>query len=412
MKVLYFTTFLLVLGYLVGNTRRLFTFTYLAYGNFFLYCLAKPYLVDVDHYLLGRLFHYIIALIVLFTMGVVAAKNFVPPAPREEIDLSSPLQNVYGIMIACLVLVLLQLAMVGVSPLSAVNDPISARWALGHHGNILFQSLWVNFILVSALYVAFSQARLHAKVLSILGCLSPFLLLSIRAPVVDFAFSLLAMRALKRGRSGIGVVPVLAFAVPTFLFISVLGIWRLSTQVGQDVEALVDSGGGTLPLMWSLILQRLDYLDVLLAAEPDLRSLRFPALPLVYNLLPRALVPDKLYSSDTQVTAIAGVGFDEENITRVVGIVAEMMSGLGGLVFGILFAVSMGFAFAYLDRRPASSRGTAVLFARLLPAAGALPLLGGWNTLYFSSLLLNVLFTLLSVAFYENLLRVRPVAGT
>jgi hypothetical protein len=161
-------------------------------------------------------------------------------------------------------------------------------------------------------------------------------------------------------------------------------------------------------LLLDLILQRLDYLDVMQAAETSLSQLQLPAIPFLYNLLPRGLFVDKLYSSDTQATALAGPGFDEENITRIVGIVAEMMSSDLMLIFGIVFLFSLGVLYKVIDNRMRMTRGRLFLYARILPAAGGLPLLGGWNTIYMSSFALNLLMSAMIVRLYEKSFPVPP----
>ena len=100
--------------------------------------------------------------------------------------------------------------------------------------------------------------------------------------------------------------------------------------------------------------------------------------------------------------ALAGAGFDEENITRIVGIVAEMMSSDLMLIFGIVFLFSLGVLYKLIDSRVRMTRGRLFLYARILPAAGGLPLLGGWNTIYMSSFALNLLMSALIVRLYEK----------
>jgi hypothetical protein len=88
-------------------------------------------------------------------------------------------------------------------------------------------------------------------------------------------------------------------------------------------------------------------------------------------------------STDLQKSPLEWVRVRKENITRVVAIFREILSGFGGLESGILFAPFIGYAFVYPARRPATSPGEAGLAARLLPAGGALPLPGTWSTLFF-----------------------------
>jgi hypothetical protein len=293
---------------------------------------------------------------------------------------------------------------------SAIEDPITARWALGNGGNILFQSLWTNFLIVTAIYIFFSPTRLVHRVFAVAISLAWFPLLSIRAPLIDFVLTVIVIKYFLVGRRGFSPFAGVMFAFTSLVIIASLGAVRLSLQTGKSLEDLLSAEPNLLNvsgLMIALILQRLDYLDVLQAAESSLSQLKLPAIPFLYNLLPRGLFAEKLFSSDTQTTALAGRGFNEENITRIVGIVAEMMSSHLMLLFGAMFLFSLGVLYKLLDSRVRMSRGQLFLFARMLPAAGGLPLLGGWNTIYMSTFALYLMMSALIVLLYEKRFPVR-----
>lgn len=401
------------------GTRRAFTLTFLACANFALYAFLKPVLVS-DYFNSGTLVpHYVIFAFSVFLLGsllgilietrVSCRKVIALPPP----DVSVRLPSVYIPALASVALVTLHLALVGQTPLSAITDPITARWALGNSGNILLQTLWTNFLIVTSIYIFFSQAPLAHRIFAVAICLAWFPLLSIRAPLVDFILTVIVIRWFLVGRRGFSQFAALSFAMTALLLIAALGVVRLSSQTGKSLEEIIGAAPDLLNvsgLLLDLILQRLDYLDVMQAAETSLPQLQLPAIPFLYNLLPRSLVDDKLYSSDTQTTALAGGGFDEENITRIVGIVAEMMSSDLMLIFGILFLFSLGTLYKLIDSRARMTRGRLFLYARILPAAGGLPLLGGWNTIYMSSFALNLVMSALIIHFYEKFIPVTPAA--
>lgn len=401
------------------GTRRAFTLTFLACANFALYAFLKPVLVS-DYFNSGTLVpHYVIFAFSVFLLGsllgilvetrVSCRKVIALPPP----DVSVRLPSVYIPALASVALVTLHLALVGQTPLSAITDPITARWALGNSGNILLQTLWTNFLIVTSIYIFFSQAPLAHRIFAVAICLAWFPLLSIRAPLVDFILTVIVIRWFLVGRRGFSQFAALSFAMTALLLIAALGVVRLSSQTGKSLEEIIGAAPDLLNvsgLLLDLILQRLDYLDVMQAAETSLPQLQLPAIPFLYNLLPRSLVDDKLYSSDTQTTALAGAGFDEENITRIVGIVAEMMSSDLMLIFGILFLFSLGMLYKLIDSRARMTRGRLFLYARILPAAGGLPLLGGWNTIYMSSFALNLVMSALIIHFYEKFIPVTPAA--
>lgn len=397
---------------LLLTTKRAFTLTFLGVANFALYAFVKPVLVAdyfrpqtlVPYYALGALGLFLLGTL-LGTLMCMRKAVAVPP-PSVTVHIS----NVYLPALAGFVLVTLHLALVGQTPLSAISDPITARWALGNGGNILFQALWTNFLIVSAIYIFFAPIPIVHRVAAVIITLAWFPLLSIRAPLVDFVLTVIVIKSFLVQRRGFSLVAALSFALSAMLLIAVLGVVRLSSQTGMSLEQILGAAPDLMNvsgLLLDLILQRLDYLDVLQAAEPNLSQLNLPPIPFLYNLLPRGLFVDKLFSSDTQATALAGEGFDEENITRIVGIVAEMMSSDLTLIFGLLYLFVLGVIYKLIDSRVRMSRGKLFLYARMLPAAGGLPLLGGWNTIYMSSFALNLIMSALIIRYYEKRFPVR-----
>lgn len=400
---------LMLLVALVLCTRLSFTLTFLAFANIALYAFLKPVLVS-DYFQLGTIVpHYVIGILCLFLMGTLLGallcghRGAVMPQP--DVSVRMPLTVVYLIALAGVALVILHLTLVGLTPISAFDDPITARWALGNGGNILFQTLWTNFLIVSAIYIFFAPVSLVHRIFALVICLAWFPLLSIRAPLIDFILTIIVIKSFLKERRGFSPLAALSFSAAALLLIAVLGVVRISTQTGQSLEEIVGAAPDLLNvsgLLLELILQRLDYLDVMQAAETSLSQLQLPLIPFLYNLLPRGLLVDKLYSSDTQATALAGRGFDEENITRIVGIVAEMMSSDQMLMFGMVFVFSLGVLYKLIDSRMRMNRKRLFLYARILPAAGGLPLLGGWNTIYMSSFVLNLMMSALIIYFYEK----------
>ena len=397
---------------LVLGTRRAFTLTFLACANFALYAFLKPVLVS-EYFQSGtHVPQYVIGAFCVFLLGTLLGTLLCDRQPAlPPPDVVVKMRNFYLPALAGVALVALHLALVGLTPISAIADPITARWALGNGGNILFQSLWTNFLIVTAIYIFFAPAPLAHRVFAIVISLAWFPLLSIRAPLVDFVLTVIVIKCFLIGRRGFSPLAALSFALAALLLIASLGVVRLSSQTGKSLEEIIGAAPDLLNvsgLLLDLILQRLDYLDVMQAAETSLSQLQLPAIPFLYNLLPRGLFVDKLYSSDTQATALAGAGFDEENITRIVGIVAEMMYSDLMLIFGIVFLFSLGVLYKLIDSRVRMTRGRLFLYARILPAAGGLPLLGGWNTIYMSSFALNLLMSALIVRLYEKSFPVPP----
>lgn len=397
---------------LVLGTRRAFTLTFLACANFALYAFLKPVLVS-EYFQSGtHVPQYVIGAFCVFLLGTLLGTLLCDRQPAlPPPDVVVKMRNFYLPALAGVALVALHLALVGLTPISAIADPITARWALGNGGNILFQSLWTNFLIVTAIYIFFAPAPLAHRVFAIVISLAWFPLLSIRAPLVDFVLTVIVIKCFLIGLRGFSPLAALSFALAALLLIASLGVVRLSSQTGKSLEEIIGAAPDLLNvsgLLLDLILQRLDYLDVMQAAETSLSQLQLPAIPFLYNLLPRGLFVDKLYSSDTQATALAGAGFDEENITRIVGIVAEMMSSDLMLIFGIVFLFSLGVLYKLIDSRVRMTRGRLFLYARILPAAGGLPLLGGWNTIYMSSFALNLLMSALIVRLYEKSFPVPP----
>jgi hypothetical protein len=396
---------------IVLNTRRAFTYTFLAFANFALYAFIKPLFIP-DFFQSGtQVPQYVLGALGVFLLGSLLGGQFCAlTVDRKMIDATPPtvtvqIAHIYLPALVGVALVVLHLALVGYTPLSAIEDPITVRWALGNGGNILFQSLWTNFLTVTAIYIFFTSAPLIHRLFAVAITLAWFPLLSIRAPLIEFVLIVIVIKYYLVNRRGISPFAGVMFAVTSLVVIASLGAVRLSLQTGKSFEELL----GDVPnlfnvsgLMIALILQRLDYLNVLQAAESSLSQLQLPAIPFLYNLLPRGLFAEKLFSSDTQTTALAGQGFDEENITRIVGVVAEMMSSHLMLLFGVMFLFSLGVLYKLLDRRVRMNRGRLFLFARMLPMAGGLPLLGGWNTIYMSSFVLNLMMSALIVHLYEK----------
>ena len=398
--------------FLALKTNRAFTLTFLSLANFALYAFIKPVMVT-EYFQTGKLVPlYVLAALGVFLMGTLLGsqmcnQNKIANTPP---DITVKISNVYLPSIAGIALVTLHLALIGQTPLAAIRDPITARWALGNGGNILFQTLWTNYLIITAIYIYFTPTMLFHRVCAVGLCLAWFPLLSIRAPLVDFVLTVIVIRSFLVGRRGFSLFAGLSFALSALLLISVLGIVRLSSQTGQSLEEILGAAPdvrNVSGLLVDLVLQRLDYLDVIQAAEPRLSELAFPPIPFVYNLAPRGLFSEKLFSSDTQTTGLAGAGFDEENITRIVGVVAEMISSDGILIFGLIYLFSMGVLYKLIDSRKRMDRGELFLYARLLPAAGGLPLLGGWNTIYMSSFALNLMMSALIVHYYEKSFPVR-----
>ncbi|MEL4181420.1 hypothetical protein [Roseateles sp. PN1] len=402
----------LLVGLVLG-TRRAFTLSFLACANFALYAFLKPVIIS-EYFQSGtQVPQYAIGAFCVFLLGTLLGRllcdELVAPPPPPEVVVMMP--NVYLPALAGVALVTLHLALVGQTPISAIADPISARWALGNGGNILLQTLWTNVLIVTSIYIFFAPAPLAHRLLAVVISLAWFPLLSIRAPLVDFVLTVIVIKCFLVGRRGFSPLAALTFAAVALLLIAALGVVRLSSQTGKSLEEIIGAAPDLINvsgLLLDLILQRLDYLDVMQAAETSLYQLQLPPIPFLYNLLPRGLFVDKLYSSDTQATALAGPGFDEENITRIVGIVAEMMSSDLMLVFGVAFLFLLGVLYKVIDNRGHMTRGRLFLYARILPAAGGLPLLGGWNTIYMSSFALNLMMSALIVRLYEKSFPVTP----
>lgn len=394
---------------LVLGTRFSFTLTFLAFANIALYAFVKPVLIsqyfqpgtEVPYYIISILFIYAGGSV----LGALLCNRNVAVVPPPDASVRMPLAVIYLLAMAGVALVTLHLTLVGQTPVSAIDDPITARWALGNGGNILFQTLWTNFLIVTAIYIFFAPAALAHRIFAVSICLAWFPLLSIRAPLVDFTLTIIVIKSFLDGRRGFNPLVALSFATAALMLVAVLGVIRLGSQTGKSLEDIVGAAPDLLNvsgLLLDLILQRLDYLDVMQSAESSLTQLQLPPMPFVYNLLPRGVLLDKLYSSDTQATALAGRGFDEENITRIVGIVAEMMSSDPMLLFGIVFVFSLGVLYKLIDSKMRMTRRRLFFYARILPAAGGLPLLGGWNTIYMSSFVLNLMMSALIIYFYEK----------
>jgi len=389
------------------RTKQAFTLTFMSLANFALYAFTKPMIVADYFQSYNNIQYCILSALFVYSMGALLGsqvdinRNLVINPPNITVQIS----NVYLPSFVGVILVTLHLALLGHTPFEAINDPISARWALGNGGNILFQAFWTNYLIITAIYIFFSPKRLFHRVLGVVICLVWFPLLSIRAPLIDFVLTVIVIRSFIIGKRGFSLLGGVSFAILALLLISTLGVVRLSAQTGRSLEEIIGSAPSVLnvsSLLLDLILQRLDYLDVLRAAEARLHELVLPPLPFIYNLMPRGLFLEKLFSSDTQVTELAGAGFDEENITRIVGIVAEMMSSDSIFIFGLIYLFTLGIIYKLIDRCRRISRGGLFLYARLLPAAGGLPLLGGWNTIYLSSFVLNLIMSVLIIHFYEK----------
>jgi hypothetical protein len=359
----------------------------------------------VPQYVLGAFCVFLLGTLVgTFMLG---RKASVAPLPIVSVRMP----NVYPPALAGVALVTLHLFLVGHTPISAITDPITVRWALGNGGNILFQSIWTNFLIITSIYIFFTTAPLFHRILAVAISLAWFPLLSIRAPLVDFILTVIVIKHFLDGRRGVNMLAALSIAIIAILLIAVLGVVRISSQTGKSLEEMIGAAPelfNVSGLLLDVILQRLDYLDVMQAAELNLSRLQLPSVPFFYNLLPRGLFVDKLYSSDTQVTFLAGSGFDEENITRIVGLVAEMMSSDLMLIFGIVFLCSLGVLYKLIDSRKRMTRGRLFLYARILPVAGGIPLLGGWNTIYMSSFARNFFMSWLIIRFYEKSVPITP----
>ncbi len=302
---------------------------------------------------------------------------------------------VYFLLIGYCVL-FFQLFLNGLSVIEVFKNPLIARWAMGNNNGLIIQLIWFNIFILCSIVISFSSYSVFIRIGIVSVSLFPFLALSIRAPLIDYLLALIIISRIKKRKLGISLIKTLLFAGFGLLLVGFLGIFRLATQQNRDFSYYFSNLKNVFILIFELILQRLDYLDVLCAAEGKISKVALPSIPFVYSYIPRSLFPMKLFPTDTQVTLLAGGGFAEKNVTRIVGVVAEAMSFEFGIIYLIIWFSCFAFVFSmlnfWLKHGKIKYRG-AVYYSRIASAFGALPLFGGWNTIYLSSFLLNAIIS-------------------
>lgn len=298
------------------------------------------------------------------------------------------------------------LFLLGVNIGQILTDPLAVRWILGNGGNNLFTQLFLVPLSVIPVIAFWNINKIKKPVLYVilLFCFFYFSILGIRGVIIDWFFSYIAIRSFKSGSYGLEFNKILKFVFFAFVVMTTIGIIRFNSQTESKVDLTEIDKSESLNLVTDLFFERLDFLDVLNAYlykyENGNRELKIPIIPFISNFMPRNFSAEKLYPTDTQVTHIAGAGYDQENITRIVGPIPELVT-IGGKMAIIIWFFLSGALFSLLSLKIILSKTGSLLqrlYSKQLLQVGSLPLFMGINTIFGTQFIIVTAISL--VTFY------------
>jgi hypothetical protein len=299
----------------------------------------------------------------------------------------------------------------GVRLSDIITDSLQVRWTLGNGGNNIFTQILLVPLSVIPLIVFWNIGKVknYYLVLVLLICFVYFFVLGLRGVIIDWLFSYLAIKSLKAGSIGLNIRKIFKFGIFAILIMTIIGLIRFNSQVSDanKVDLIGENKSEALNIIADLFFERLDFLDVTNAYlnkyEHGNRDLKIPIVPFFSNFIPRNLVNEKIYPTDTQVTHIAGEGYDQENITRIVGPIPELLY-LGGFPLLIFWYFFVGVFFSYSSIKINNSNKGSFLqkiYSKQLLQYGSVPLFFGINTIFGTQFIIVTGITILTFYFLE-----------
>ena len=293
----------------------------------------------------------------------------------------------------------------GINIFEIFNDSLAVRWVLGNGGNNLITQFFLVPLSVIPVILIWKLKNISKyKAFLIFGlCFFYFYLLGIRGVIVDWFFSYMAIKSFKNNNFNLPLKKIFYFGFIAGIIMTIIGFIRLNNQLDEKIEYKSLDKLEIINLSSQIFFERLDFLDVLNAyfikVANGNNELVLPLVPVFSNFIPRNLVSEKIYPTDTQVTKIAGEGFAQENITRIVGPLPELYK-LGGPLLIIIWFFIFGFMFKFLSIKIFFSKTGStlqILYSKQLLQIGSLPLFFGINTIFGTQFIIVSIISLITI---------------
>lgn len=297
------------------------------------------------------------------------------------------------------------LVFLGINIFEIFNDSLAVRWVLGNGGNNLITQFFLVPLSVIPVILIWKLKNVNRfKAVSIFFlCFFYFYLLGIRGVIVDWFFSYMAINSFKNKNFSLPLKKIFYFGFIAVLLMTIIGFIRLNNQLDEKIEYKNLDKLEIIDLSTRIFFERLDFLDVLNAyfikEANGNNELILPVVPVFSNFIPRNFVSEKIYPTDTQVTKIAGEGYAQENITRIVGPLPELYK-LGGSYLVIVWFFIFGFLFNFLSIKIFFAKNGStlqILYSKQLLQIGSLPLFFGINTIFGTQFIIVTLISLITI---------------
>jgi len=301
------------------------------------------------------------------------------------------------------------LLLLGVKINQITSDSLAIRWLLGNGGNnFLTQLILVPLSVIPVIYFwNIEKIKPLIGFFIIIFCFYYFYVLGIRGVIVDWIFSFITITSFKNNTLKIPFKKILTFAISALFIISFIGIIRFNSQLENNTAVKNIETSSAIILASDLFFERLDFLDVLNAyfkkVELGQDELKLPSIPFISMFLPRSIVKEKLFPTDTQVTKLSGDGFDQENITRIVGPLPELYK-IGGNFAVCFWYFIVGMLFYLINFKLLSAKTGSLfqkVYSKQLLQIGSIPLFFGINTIYGTQFIIVTLISILSFIIFE-----------
>lgn len=299
----------------------------------------------------------------------------------------------------------LYLYFLGINIFEIFNNSLAVRWVLGNGGNNLITQFFLVPLSVIPVILIWKLKNIskYKAILIFCVCFFYFYLLGIRGVIVDWFFSYMAIKSFKNNNFSLPLKKIIYFGFIAGIIMTIIGFIRLNNQLDEKIEYKSLDKLEIINLSTQIFFERLDFLDVLNAyfikVANGNNELVLPTIPVFSNFIPRNFVSDKIYPTDTQVTKIAGEGFAQENITRIVGSLPELYK-LGGPLLIAIWFFTFGFIFKFLSHKIFFSKTGStlqILYSKQLLQIGSLPLFFGINTIFGTQFIIVSLISLITI---------------
>jgi hypothetical protein len=349
--------------------------------------------------------YFVFSLVFLKKINLYSSKVIVEQSAGNNLK---SVVNGDKLLLSCILLVFfftIYLVFLGINISDIINDSLAVRWVLGNGGNNLITQFFLVPLSVIPVIVIWNLKNINKfKVIVIFFlCFIYFYLLGIRGVIVDWFFSYMAINSFKNHNFSLPLKKIFYFGFIAVLVMTIIGFIRLNSQLDEKIEYKSLDKLEIINLSTRIFFERLDFLDVLNAyfikESNGNDDLKLPLLPVLYNFIPRNFVREKIYPTDTQVTKIAGEGFAQENITRIVGPLPELYK-LGGPYLIVLWFMIFGFLFNFLSIKIFYAKNGStiqILYSKQLLQIGSLPLFFGINTIFGTQFLIVSLISFITI---------------